>query len=400
MNILIVNRINNRSVGTISKKIGSLLNKQLNYNVYYYWGETDGSVLNSNEYSTKTSNSRKCSKTNLINSYLRKRQGSKQLIKTIKKTKPSIIHLHCIHGGLFDFRTLFRYFVKTQIPLVITLHDCWYFTGGCYHFITSGCSKWNNGDNCKGCPINRFFHRFYIEKKHYLLKANIVNLVVCSNYVKSVLKESFLCNFKITVIHNGINLNIFSNTSSTKDKFIFEKYKVPFDCNYIIFVSSFWHKSKGSVFASKLSKDLSDKYNILIIGKGYNLLSGKSTYVIESIDNQSDLAVFYRHALLFVNPTLEDNYPTTTLEASACGIPTVVFDVGGCKDAIYGDNGILVKPNDYDTLLTVINKTINNGYDGQSIRQIADEHFDENKCFREYISIFQKYSNDQLNNKE
>lgn len=74
---------------------------------------------------------------------------TKQLVEWIKEHKPDIIHLHNIHGYFLNYKTLFDYLVMTEIPVVWTLHDCWPFTGRCFHFVGVDCYKRKTG--CYDC---------------------------------------------------------------------------------------------------------------------------------------------------------------------------------------------------------------------------------------------------------
>ena len=60
---------------------------------------------------------------------------------------------------------------------------------------------------------------------------------------------------------------------------------------------------------------------------------------IERTDSVKELVELYSAADVFVNPTYEDNYPTTNLEAIACGTPVLSYDTGGSGEsaALYGD---------------------------------------------------------------
>jgi len=42
----------------------------------------------------------------------------------------------------------------------------------------------------------------------------------------------------------------------------------------------------------------------------------------------------YSAADVFVAPSLQDNLPNTVLEANACALPSVAFDIGGMGDLI------------------------------------------------------------------
>ena len=53
-----------------------------------------------------------------------------------------------------------------------------------------------------------------------------------------------------------------------------------------------------------------------------------------SANNVNELVELYSIADVFFNPTYEDNYPTTNLEALACGTPIVTYDTGGSPEVI------------------------------------------------------------------
>ena len=76
--------------------------------------------------------------------------ATKKFISEIELLKPSIIHLHNIHGYYLNIDLLFNYFEQSDIPIIWTLHDCWPFTGHCCHFSYVQCFRWKSG--CYNCP--------------------------------------------------------------------------------------------------------------------------------------------------------------------------------------------------------------------------------------------------------
>ena len=62
------------------------------------------------------------------------KQSTKKLIKWIKKQNPDVVHLHNLHANYIHLNELLKYLAKADIPTVITLHDCWFFTGKCSHY--------------------------------------------------------------------------------------------------------------------------------------------------------------------------------------------------------------------------------------------------------------------------
>ena len=75
---------------------------------------------------------------------------TKKMIKRLKTINPDVIHIHNLHSNYMNLRLLFNYVSKNNIGLVLTLHDCWYFTGKCVHPIFANCNRFQH--TCKDCP--------------------------------------------------------------------------------------------------------------------------------------------------------------------------------------------------------------------------------------------------------
>ena len=147
--------------------------------------------------------------------------GTYFLIKKIKKINPDIIHLHNLHLQCINLPMLFGYIKKYKIRVVWTLHDCWAFTGRCPHFVLSNCNKWKNG--CYSCPYSRSSYPAAIIdntrlmwklKKTWFSNINNLTIVTPSKWLADLVKQSFLSNYKVMVINNGIDIGIFKPTDS------------------------------------------------------------------------------------------------------------------------------------------------------------------------------------------
>lgn len=66
--------------------------------------------------------------------------------------------------------------------------------------------------------------------------------------------------------------------------------------------------------------------------------------------NQAELAQWYSTADVFVNPTYEETFGLTTVEAQACGTPVVVYETDGCPETVAPGNGRLVPQGDMQAL--------------------------------------------------
>jgi len=269
-------------------------------------------------------------------------KATKEFIGWIEDFNPDIIHLHNIHGYYINIKILFEYLRKANKKVIWTLHDCWCFTGHCAYFDYVQCDKWKSG--CKKCsqrheyPARWIFDR---SKKNYELKKNLftnikdLTFVTPSYWLADLLKESFLSEYPVKVIHNGIDTSVFKPTQSD----IKEKLGIK-DKKIVLGVASVWDRRKGLDTFFELAKKIDDSYKIVLVGLNEKQIKNLPTNIIgiERTDSVDELVQLYSSADVFVNPTLEDNYPTTNLEAIACGTPVITFNTGGSGESatLYG----------------------------------------------------------------
>lgn len=147
-----------------------------------------------------------------------------KLLKKIDEFKPDIIHLHNLHDSYINLPMLFSYIKKHNVPTVWTLHDCWAFTGQCPHFTMVKCDKWKTG--CYGCPQYKAYpsslydntKRMWQLKKKWFTGVKNMTIVTPSEWLANLVNESYLKEYPIKVINNGIDLNVFKPTPSGKLK--------------------------------------------------------------------------------------------------------------------------------------------------------------------------------------
>lgn len=280
-----------------------------------------------------------------------------ELIKHIKRIKPDVIHLHNLHNHYLNSQILFDYIKEEDIPIVWTLHDCWSFTGWCAYFDYANCSKWesecNECPSLKDYPFTWFFDKskpnFYRKKKAFTEVKNLI-IVTPSIWLSEVVKRSFLSDYPVKVINNGIDLNIFSpklnNSLRQRHNLIGKKV--------ILSVASEFDRRKGLDFLVKLPEFLEEDEVLLLVGLKSNqkkLFSNRKCICIERTESVKELAEYYSLADVFLNTTLEDNFPTTNLEALACGTPVITFDSGGSIEAVDNYTGKIVAKGDLTGLL-------------------------------------------------
>lgn len=308
------------------------------------------------------------------------KRATKEFIKKIDKFKPDIIHLHNIHGYYVNIEILFKYLKEhPEIKKVWTLHDCWAFTGHCAYYTYAKCDKWKSC--CNGTCLNKkeypktIFSRIrrnFNKKEQIFSDVENMVLVTPSKWLKSEVKNSFFKKYQVEVINNSVDTNVFKPTpSNIKQKYNIEEKKV------ILGVASVWDKRKGLDTFIDLSKNLSSDYKIVLIGLSNDQIKNLPNNIlgISRTENVNELVKWYSAAEVYFNPTLEDNYPTTNLEAIACGTPVVTFNTGGSPESakIYGT---ILKDNTYK--LSDITNNIFKNYkynDCLEISNLANEFF-------------------------
>lgn len=322
---------------------------------------------------------------------LASKNSTKSFIEEIKKIKPDIIHLHNFHGYFINYPILFQYLKEWGGPVVWTLHDCWPFTGHCAYYDFVGCDKWKS--QCENCPqlssypAAMFIDRSkknYQDKKEAFLGLPNVTLVPVSNWLAGEVKKSFLKDYPVQVIQNGIDLNVFQP--------IYSLNKAN-SSKLILGVASVWDRRKGFDEFIKLRNLLPQEYNITLVGLSPKQIKSLPEGItgMERTENVGQLVELYNKADVFVNPSLEETLGMTTIEALACGTPSIVYKSTAVPEPLDDKTGIIVDCNDVNQLAEKIKYVCqNNPFDSSDCRNRAELLFDKNKSFQSYINLYKK----------
>lgn len=317
-----------------------------------------------------------------------------KIVDDLVKYDPDIVHLHNIHGFYMYAPSLFRYLVEYNKTVIWTLHDCWSMTGHCAYFDYIGCTKWkkmcNNCGGLKRYPqswIDRT-SAFYERKRNLFTSCKKLNIVTPSYWLKDIVCESYLANSNsITVINNGIDLNIFKpyDHDDLKAQQGYQEKTV------ILGVSSDGFSGrKGGVFFSELAKHLDDSYKIVMIGvkeEDYKYLPD-NIVKIRRTNNQEELAKYYSMADVFINPTLEDNYPTVNLESLACGTPIITFKTGGSPECVNSETGLVTDQKDTRSLINCIHTIDLSTARRDECVKFAKSHFSKATFAEHYYNLY------------
>lgn len=315
--------------------------------------------------------------------------ATKHFIEWVEKFDPDIIHLHNIHGYYINVEILFDYLRRCNKKIIWTLHDCWPFTGHCTYFDYVSCTKWKEG--CFNCSQRREYPESllidnsknnYIEKKKIFTGIKNLIIITPSKWLADLVHQSFLKEYPVFVINNGVDTDVFkknSMISDSKNKYV--------DKKIILGVAAIWNRRKGLRDFIELSKIIDDRYKIIVVGVSENQINMLPPNIIgiKRTNSVEELSKLYNIATVFVNPTYEDNYPTTNLEAIACGTPVISYKTGGSSESalIYGD---VVEKGDIDGLRKKI-------YDIKYVKPINNfkvEDISVHKMILQYIELYMR----------
>ena len=314
---------------------------------------------------------------------------TKNLIAELEKLQPDIVHLHNVHTHDCNLEMLFTYFKEKKTKLFWTFHDCWAFTGYCPYYDLAECDKWQTA--CKECPQKRKYSWFFdkseslFARKKSLFTGLNLTIITPSQWLADEVKKSFLKDYPVRVINNGISLEVFQpRESSFRKEYGLEDKKI------VLGVAFEWEARKGLDVFESLAARLPDDYHIVLVGADEE--TGKrlpeKILPISKTQNQQELAEIYTAADVFVNATREENFPTVNIEALACGTPVLTFDTGGSGEIADESCGKTVAKNDVDALHEEIVRICTEKTYSVGACTRRAQKFEQNARFEEYLELY------------
>ncbi|CUO44028.1 glycosyltransferase [Clostridium disporicum] len=327
-------------------------------------------------------------------------KATKEFIKKVEEYDPDVIHLHNIHGYYINIEILFDYLKRANKKVIWTLHDCWAFTGHCAHFDYVGCNKWQT--NCGKCIQKKQYpksslvdnsEKNFIRKKQIFNEVNKLRIVVVSNWLKEVVKQSMLRNNRIDVIYNGIDLNIFKKSTGEVSR---KKYKL--DNKFVILgVATIWDKRKGLDDFKKIASKIDKESIVVLVGLSNKQIESLPDNIIgiNRTDNINELVDLYSCADVFVNTSVEETFGLVTIEAMSCGTPTIVYNSTACPELVDNSCGIVVEKSNIEEILSAIKEVKEKGKDyySNSCIERVKRLYNKADIYDKYISIYKNMTN-------
>ena len=187
------------------------------------------------------------------------------------------------------------------------------------------------------------------------------------------------------MINNGIDLSVFKPTdSSFRERYGLQNKKI------VLGVANVWIQKKGYDDILKLSKMLSQEYQIVLVGLTREQISNLPDNVlgIERTQNTRQLVEIYSAADVFINPSYEETMGLVTAEALACGVPAVVYDQTAVPEVVDGRSGVIVPAGDVKEMSIAIHAVLKNREKFSNTRKRA-ERYEKKKQYMKYIDLYE-----------
>ena len=323
-------------------------------------------------------------------------RATKRLVKWIKDIRPDVIHIHNLHGCWVNYEILFKFLNMSNIPIVWTLHDCWSITGHCAMFTSAFCNKWKT--ECIACPHLEWYpksifldraQKNYHRKRELFTLSPKLHVVSVSNWLNSIVEQSYLKNMPHTVIPNGVDTQVFYPRMGTVS-LTREKYGLG-DKIVVLSVADKWNEGIGFSDIPKLRKLLDERFVIIVVGVTEAQKDSLPDGVIGVLHTNSrdELAELYTAADISFTPQTVATFGLVSAESMACGTPAVVYAAAAAE--VIGNNDYVVPARDIQQLASTIIKFATEGgkekYSASCVRRVQ-QNYDKLTNYNKYIDLY------------
>lgn len=342
-------------------------------------------------------------KTHALLSRLTGKQGyfsyfsTRRLIAELKAINPSVVILHVLHGNCVNLPELFKYLSKNDTSVVIVLHDCWFFTGHCCHYTYENCAKWQ-GD-CFRCPqIHEWNESWFFDtaskclkdKKQWFKKISHLGVIGVSDWItgevnRSIIKDAAM----IQRIYNWIDVEVFKPRCTESLR---ERLGIAKNTKVLLGVAFHWDERKGLKEMLLIARSIPESKVIMIGTIPENVVTPKNMICVGTVIDPIELSEYYSMADVFLNPSVQETFGKTTVEALSCGTPVVVYKTTACTELVGEKCGAVVSVIDAEQYLETLKDVLRypkSEYE-TSCRESAVKRFDKGKCLDQYLSFINK----------
>ncbi len=286
---------------------------------------------------------------------------TKSLIGKLREIKPDVVILRNFHSNYIHFPLLAKFLAKHDIPTVVVLHDCWFFTGHCCHYTEIGCKRWQT--ECHNCPLIRtnnkslFFDNsrtIFQDKKRLFGAIPRLAVVGVSDWITNEARKAPIFE-KAKIfqrIYNWIDLKTFY-PRETKD--FRAKLHIKETDFVALGVSMNWDFRKGFETFIEVAQLMPD-IKIVLIGRVPEMELPTNIINVPPTSSVDELAMYYSVADVLLNFSIQETFGKVAAEALACGTPLIVNDATANPELPGEDCGFVVKNNNTQGVINAINQ--------------------------------------------
>lgn len=320
---------------------------------------------------------------------------TRRLLKYIDGIQPDIVHLHNLHSNYIHLNMLLNDLAKKDIKTIVTLHDCWFYTGGCFHYTAAGCKKWLK--RCGNCPKKKqdtpalLFDcsaRILADRKTHLLAIPHLVVTGVSDWIANEAHRTFLKDLNIIVIHNGVDMDIFKPTASNMRR------ELGLEGKYVILgPASKWLLPINKIILDKFTKLMQPDEVLLLFGVWQTAgMLPQNVITFGYTKDRNELAALYTCADVFANVSREDSLSLINVESQACGTPVVTFDQTGPKETVDDVNSFNTPVGDAEELYETVQKVrkLRTPNISQKCRKFVEVQYDMHKKYQLYIDLYKR----------
>lgn len=383
------------STGHIVQDIHEMLCAE-GHESYVFWAITCANADNSGHF--YQIGSRLDHKTHAILRRIGKDQGwhsklaTKAACEKIQSLKPDVVHLHNLHSNYIHLPTLLKCLADEKISVLLTLHDCWYYTGYCTKY--GDCDQWR--DECSHCPAvskryRRRIGKIFERKREYFSQIEHLYCNGVSRWTTEDGRNTPMLNPKgCSCIYNWINTDIFRPYSNRVEVCL--RYDIPVSKKIVMGVAQGWSDEKGLQEFRKLSNHLSEEATVVLVGNHNGLQSDDNLKFVGYTKNQLELAELYSAADVFVNPSSFETFGLVTAEAMACGTPVVAYRNTGTAELVTEACGVLVENQNVDKLIGAVKYVLSRSKTDYSVECVENviRKFEKHAQLDKYLSLYRR----------
>ncbi|MDG2271682.1 MAG: glycosyltransferase [Halioglobus sp.] len=320
---------------------------------------------------------------------------SSNWVARVNASDADVVHLHWVQGEMLSIADIGR----LEKPIVWTLHDMWAFCGA-EHIAWD--ERWREGyrrDNRPAHESGFDLNRWTWERKREHWRKPMQIVTPSSWLAKCVQGSVLMKNWPISIIPNCLDTQIWEPYDRAEARTLL---KLSESAPLLAFGSYGANGAphKGFDLLLLALKDLSNKIpdlEVLVfgdIGKDAVCDFPVKVHQMGHLTDDHYLRAAYSVADAFLVPSRQDNLPNTAIEALACGVPVVAFDIGGMPDIVdHKVTGYIAEPFNTVDLADGIRQVLladDKALMRKAARDSAIRKFSQGVITPQYIKLYQQ----------